>query len=114
MVHTLTNYFMFSELHWRSTIYVILQVVIRYGKWSSIATAGAATALSRTVEGHIRVASSIQEYETGPFNTTADVTIKIVLDRCEYGLSALVYNYNETHCVIETKWICGFKYWKEY
>jgi len=47
---------------------------------SSIATAGAVTAVSRTVEGHIRVASSIQEHKTGPFNTTADVTIKFVPD----------------------------------
>ena len=83
MLHTLTNFFMFSELHWRNKIYVILQVVIRYGKWSSIATAGAATILSRTVEGHVRVAGSIQEHKTGPFNTTADVTIEFVLDRCE-------------------------------
>ena len=83
MVHILTNVFMFSELHWRNKIYVILQVVIRYGKWNNIATAGAATALSRTVEGHIKVASSIQEHKTGPFNTTADVTIIFVLDWCE-------------------------------
>jgi hypothetical protein len=83
MLHTLTNFFMFSELHWRNKIYVILQVVIRYGKCSNIATAGAATALSRTVEGHMRVASRIQEHKTRPFNTTADVTIKCVLDRCD-------------------------------
>ena len=99
MVHNLTNVFMFSELQWRNKMYVILQVVIRYGKWSSIATAGAATALSRNMEGHISVASSIQEHETGPFNTTADVTIKFLLDRCEYGPSTLVYSYNESHCV---------------
>jgi hypothetical protein len=36
------------------------------------------------VEGHIRVASSIQEHMTGPFNKTADVTIKFVLDCYEY------------------------------
>jgi hypothetical protein len=74
---------MFSELQWRNKIYVILQVVIRYGKWSNIATAWAATILSRIVEGQMTVASSIQEHKTGPFNTTADDTIKCVLDRCD-------------------------------
>jgi hypothetical protein len=74
---------MFSELQWRNKIYVIPQVVIRYAKWISIATAGAATALSRTKEGHFSVASRIQRHKTGPFNTTADVTIEFVLDRCE-------------------------------
>jgi hypothetical protein len=35
------------------------------------------------MEGHISVASSIQEHKTDPFNTAADVTIKFVLDRYE-------------------------------
>ena len=33
---------------------------------------------SRAMEGHIRVASSIQEHKTGTFNTTTDVTIRFV------------------------------------
>jgi hypothetical protein len=64
-------------------MYVILQVVIRYGKWSSIATGGDVTAVSGTMVGHIRVASSIQEHKTGPFNKAADVTFTFVLDRCK-------------------------------
>ena len=83
MALTVTHVIMFSELLWRNTIYIIFQVARRYGKWSNIATAGAITAFSGTVEGHIRVASSIKEHKTGPFNTTADVTIQYVLDRCE-------------------------------
>jgi len=83
MTLTLTYIFMFAEIHWLKIIYVIMQVIIHYGKWSSLATAGAITTLSRTTEGHIRGASSIQEHKTAPFNTTAVVTIKFVLDRCE-------------------------------
>ena len=37
------------------------------------------------MEDHIRAASSIQEHKTGPFNTTADVTITFVMHRCDYG-----------------------------
>jgi len=48
-----------------------------------MATAGAFTAFSRSVEVHITAASGIKEHKTGPFNTTAAVTIKCVLDRCE-------------------------------
>jgi len=48
-----------------------------------MATAGAVTAFSRSVEGHITVESGIKEHKTGPFNVTADVTIKFVPDRCE-------------------------------
>jgi hypothetical protein len=62
-------------------MYVILQVVIRYGKWSNIATGGDVTSVSVTMEGHIRVASSIQEHKTGSFNKAAGVTITFVLDR---------------------------------
>jgi hypothetical protein len=83
MALTVTHVIMFTELCWSIKIYIILQVVIRYWKWSNIATAWAVTAISRTAEGHIRVASNIQEHNTGPFNTTADVRIKFVLDRCE-------------------------------
>jgi len=83
MALILKHIFMFTELCWRNKMYVILQVASRYGKWSSIATAGAITALSRIMEGHITVASSIQEHKTGSFNTTADVTIKFALDKCE-------------------------------
>ena len=71
---------MFAALPWRHKIYVIFQIERRNVKWSIIATAGAVTAFSSTMEGHIAVASSIQEHNTGPFNTTADVTIKCVLD----------------------------------
>jgi len=48
------------------------------------------------VEGHIRVASSIQEHKTGPLNTAEDGTIKYFLDRSDYGPSTLAYNYNES------------------
>jgi hypothetical protein len=73
---------MFAELHWRNKIYVILQVVIRYGKWSSVPTALVVTAHSRNVEGLIMVASSIEEHKIGPFKTTADVTFKFLVDHC--------------------------------
>jgi hypothetical protein len=46
-------------------------------------SAASDTALCRDIKGDIMVAGSIQEHKTGPFNTTADVTIKFVLDRCE-------------------------------
>jgi len=35
------------------------------------------------MESPIRVAGRIKGHKTGPFNTTADVTIKCVLDGCE-------------------------------
>ena len=75
----LTYVFMFSALPWRHKIYVIFQVERRNVKRRIIATARAVTAFSRNTEGHIRVASSIQEHKTGPFNTTADVTTNSVL-----------------------------------
>ena len=74
---------MFTELRWDNKIYVIFQVARRYGQCSSIATGGAVTAISRNMKDHIRVAGRIQEHKTGPLNTTADVIIKFVLDRCE-------------------------------
>ena len=82
MVLTVTHVFMFTLLCTSNKMYVILKVACRYGKCSSIASAGAVTAISRTVEGHIRVAGSIQENKTGPFNTAADVIIKFVANRC--------------------------------
>jgi len=42
------------------------------------------------VEGHIRVASTIQEHNTGQFNTTADVTIKFVWIDVIKGLEVTV------------------------
>jgi hypothetical protein len=83
MALTVTHAFMFTELRWSNKIYVIFQVARRYRMWSSIATAAAVTVFSRIMEGHIRVASSIQERKTGPLNKTADVTIKFVLNRGE-------------------------------
>ena len=83
MTLTVTQVFMLTELRWDNKINIILQVARRYGKWSSMATAGAVTAFSRSVEGHITVESGIKEHKTGPFNVTADVTIKFVPDRCE-------------------------------
>jgi archaellum component FlaG (FlaF/FlaG flagellin family) len=67
---------MFTELRWRDNIYVILQVVIFYTKWFTLANFGDVTALSRNMEVQIRVAGSIQRHKTVPFSTTVDVTIK--------------------------------------
>jgi len=71
---------MFTEIRWLNKIYVIFQVARHYRKRSSIATAGAVTAFSGNVEVNISVSSSIQELKTGPFDKTADVKIKFVLE----------------------------------
>ena len=73
MALTVTHVFMVTELRRGNKIYVIFHFARRYGQWSSTATAEGVTAISRTVEGHIRVASSIQEHKNGPFNTKADI-----------------------------------------
>jgi hypothetical protein len=58
------------------------------------------------VEGHIRVASGIQEHKIGPFNTTAAVTIKFVLGRYEevlwhlYIITMKVLQSFETKCEV--------------
>ena len=83
MALTVTQIFMFTELRWGNKIYVILQVARCYGKWSNIAIAGAVTAFSGNVEVNIPVTSSIKDHKTAPFNTTADVTLKSVMDWCE-------------------------------
>jgi len=99
MALILTRVFMFAELRWDNNIYIILQVDRRNVKWNNIATARAITAFSRPMEIHIRVACSIQEHKTGPLNKT----VKFVPHRCDYGPSALVYNYNENYCVAWNK-----------
>jgi hypothetical protein len=60
-----------------------LSTNLEVGLLNGVQSAGGVTALSKTLEGHIRVASSNQERKTGPFNTPADVTIKSVPDRSE-------------------------------
>jgi hypothetical protein len=54
------------------------------------------------MEGHIRVASSIQEHKTGPFNTTADVTKMICFDAI-MGLRHLYIITMKVTAAIETK-----------
>ena len=78
-------------------IYVMFQFARRYGQWISTTTVGAVTAISKTMECHIWVASSIQEHKTVPFNTTADVTIKFLLDCYEYsGINGSLSQANST------------------
>jgi len=55
------------------------------------------------VEGHIRVASSIQEQNTGQFNTTADGTIKFVWIDMIKGLRHLFIIKIKVTVSLETK-----------
>jgi hypothetical protein len=86
---------MFNKLRWSNKIYVIFQFVRLYWKWSSTATAGAVTAISVTMEDHIRVASSIQGHKAGPFNPTADFTINVCRIDVNKGLR---------HIYIQLQW----------
>jgi hypothetical protein len=115
MALTVTHVFMLTELLWSNIIYVTFQVARRYRQWSSIATAGAVTTFSRIMEGHIRVASNIQEHKTGPFYKRTDLTIKSVMDLCEYVPSTHTYNYNERHWVTwNIVWNCEIKLSNKY
>ena len=64
------------------------------------ATDGVVMALIGNIEGHILVATCIQEHKNGPYNKTANITLKCVPDRCKYGPSTHAYNYCELPCVL--------------
>jgi hypothetical protein len=112
MTLTLTYIFIFAAIHWLKIIYVILQVIIRYGEWSSVATAGTITTLSRTVKGHIREASSIQERKLFHWTQQQMSQLNLYWIDANKGLRHMYIITIQVIASLETNWISEFKFEK--